>query len=81
MTQQGPLPQANEEHKAFSSLNEKTQAGFPPLFKIYQRMRAPSSGVYLGETGSVLLLIQFLSFAFSDIRNADNSHCHVYPLI
>jgi hypothetical protein len=33
MRQQGPLPQANEEHKAFSSSNEKTQAVFPPLFE------------------------------------------------
>jgi hypothetical protein len=28
MKQSGPLPQANEEHKAVSSFNEKTQSCF-----------------------------------------------------
>jgi hypothetical protein len=53
MRQQGSLPQANEEHKAFSSSNEKTQAVFPPLFESINESGLRALESILGETGSV----------------------------
>src|SRR5438067_1666903 len=80
MKQSRLLPHTNEEHEAVSSFNEKTQAVFPPLFKSILPIRAPSSGVHFWERPArSTLFIQFLSFALSDIRNADNSRHHVIP--
>jgi hypothetical protein len=53
MRQQGLLPQANEEQKAFSSSNEKTQAVFPPLFESISKSGLRALESILGETGSV----------------------------
>jgi hypothetical protein len=53
MRQQGLLPLANEEHKAFSSSNEKTQAVFPPLFESINKSGLRALESILGETGSV----------------------------
>jgi NAD(P)-dependent dehydrogenase (short-subunit alcohol dehydrogenase family) len=53
MRQQGPLPQANEEQKAFSLSNEKTQAAFPPLFEFINESGLRALESIWGETGSV----------------------------
>jgi len=76
MTQQGPLPQANEEHNAGSSLTRKQKAVFSPLFNRSNpgsELRSP----FWERPARSALFVQFLSFELSGIRNADNSHHHV----